>query len=581
MSLSPHRAIVPALLLVALSGACAPGTAPQATAEATASLTAPPSTPAPPTATPTPASPEHRIGIRVVDGVAEFYDRVTGERFVPRGNNYIRLAEQQSTSGEMMFYHSTFNVGLYDAMLAEESLRRMHADGYNVVRVFVQGNCMTGCIGDPAEGLSDAYVANVADFLQRAKAYDIFVILTTDAEPATRHYISVLDTTWSEDFGGTNSYFLSGGGILVGRAFWQDLIEELLNQDAPLDMIFAYALRNELFFETNAPPLSLTSGMVSTANGKTYDMASEEDRQHMLDENLVLWIDQIRAAILELDPTALVTVGFFPPDSPNPWPSAPRFIRTYAAIWESSVDFLDLHPYPGGYSLGDLVENFEMEGLVLKPVIMGEFGASRSTYASASDTARALHDWQVDSCHYGFDGWLLWTWDSDEQTDFYNGLADGGLINQVLAPAGRSDPCEPGDFSFFDDNLALRGTARASHSLQANPPSNAIDGVTSDWWGAGAFATQWIEIDLGRPTAIGLIRLVVSQSPAGETRHQVLVGSSRAELYRIHAFEGPTTDGQLLEFAPEAPIQNIRYVRVVTTLSPSWISWREIEVIAP
>lgn len=36
--------------------------------------------------------PDHRIGIRVVNGVGEFYDRKTNKKFVPRGNNYIRLS---------------------------------------------------------------------------------------------------------------------------------------------------------------------------------------------------------------------------------------------------------------------------------------------------------------------------------------------------------------------------------------------------------------------------------------------------------------------------------------------------------
>ena len=72
----------------------------------------------------------HRIGIRVIDGVGEFYDRLTDRTFVPRGSNYIRLAEQQAPGG-MVVYHSTFNVGLYDAVRADEALGRMHADGYN------------------------------------------------------------------------------------------------------------------------------------------------------------------------------------------------------------------------------------------------------------------------------------------------------------------------------------------------------------------------------------------------------------------------------------------------------------------
>jgi len=563
------------VVVAALVGGCQ-AAAPSPTAAASATAAA--------TSEPTASEPDspHRIGIRVVGGVGEFYDRLTGETFVPRGNNYIRLGSQQSLSGGTMVYHSTFNVGAYDPLAAEQALSRMQDEGYNVVRVFLNGGCRETCIGDAAGRLSAAYVASVAEFLQRASAHEIFVILTTDAEPGTAaHYIDLLDTDWSASFGGTNSSHLRRGGILVGRAFWQDLIAALREQNAPLEAIFAYELRNELFFETNAPPLSLSSGSVVAGSGRTYDMASDEDRQRMMDEGLVAWIDQIRGAILEVDPTALVTVGFFPPDSPNPWPSAPRYIRTEAAIWESSVDFLDFHPYPGGYGLGELVENFGMEGLLLRPVIMGEFGSARSTYASASAAARALHDWQVDSCQYGFDGWLLWTWDSDEQGDFYNGLADGGLINEVLSPRTRPDPCRPGDFPFFETNLALGATARASRSLPGNPASNSINGVTSDWWGAGDFATQWIEIDLGEPVTIAQIRLVVSQSPAGRTRHTLLGGAVAGELAELQVFDGSTSDGQVLEYHPATALEGVRYVRVVTTVSPSWIGWREIEILAP
>ena len=71
-----------------------------------------------------------------------------------------------------------------------------------------------------------------------------------------------------------------------------------------------------------------------------------------------------------------MTAGFFPPDSPNPWPKRPAPSASYAAIWKRTLDFLDFHPLIlRCYSLGDPVENFEMEGLALKPVIMGEFGA--------------------------------------------------------------------------------------------------------------------------------------------------------------------------------------------------------------
>jgi hypothetical protein len=41
----------------------------------------------------------------------------------------------------------------------------------------------------------------------------------------------------------------------------------------------------------------------------------------------------------------------------------------------------------------------------------------------------------------GFDGWLLWTWDTDEQPQIYNALGDGALIEQALAPKLHPDPC--------------------------------------------------------------------------------------------------------------------------------------------
>src|SRR2546421_16894 len=77
------------------------------------------------------SAPEHRIGVRVVNGIGEFYDRVTGQKFVPRGNNYIRLGPQTDLSGRRVVYHSTFDPGSYNPSRAEAALERMHVDGYN------------------------------------------------------------------------------------------------------------------------------------------------------------------------------------------------------------------------------------------------------------------------------------------------------------------------------------------------------------------------------------------------------------------------------------------------------------------
>jgi hypothetical protein len=41
-----------------------------------------------------------------------------------------------------------------------------------------------------------------------------------------------------------------------------------------------------------------------------------------------------------------------------------------------------------------------------------------------------------------------------------------------------------------------------------------------------------------------------------------------------------TASFDVLVFAPEASLRGIRIVRIETTASPSWVGWREIEVIA-
>lgn len=565
-------------ILALLLASCAPGKFPAPTLTPTPTLTATPTT----TSELTPLLPEHRIGVRVVDGKGEFYDRLTGLKFIPRGNNYIRLANQVAPGGQI-FFHSTFNTGLYSPDQVGQDLEKMHADGYNTVRIMLNACCDSGSLGDRSGGVSKTYVANLADFLVKAKQNEIFVILEPGDIPVAGGYIDILDTTWSLDFAGNSATFLRTGGLNASIQRWQDLINELLLQGAPLDVILAYDLYNEVFFESNYPPFSLSTGTVSTAVGKAYDMSSEDDKQRMMDENLVFWIDTLRSKILEMDPTALVTVGFFQPQEPHPTRIGdPRIIETRNVIWQTSADFIDLHLYPGvGLTMQQYVDNYGSAGLEEKPVIIGEYGAGRFSFSTEAAAARALHDWQVESCSFGFDGWLLWTWDSEEQTEFYNALTGEGLINQVLAPINRPDPCQPGDFDSFETNLALGVTAQASRSLPDLPPSAATDGNLEKWWGAGDFAPQWIQLDLGEPSTIGTVRLVVTQSPAGDTRHQVYAGATVGSLVLVHTFEAYTTDGQVLEFTPEVPLENIRYIRVVTSMSPSWIGWKEIEVLAP
>lgn len=121
----------------------------------------------------------------------------------------------------------------------------------------------------------------------------------------------------------------------------------------------------------------------------------------------------------------------------------------------------------------------------------------------------------------------------------------------------------------------------ASTYLPESPPSKAIDGDIETIWNSGAGPEQWIQIDLGQPAIVSAIRLVISQYPQGETVHQLWAGNEANSLTLIHEFRGFTTEPNTLEFQPSPPLTDIRYIKVLTTQSPSWVAWREIEITMP
>lgn len=389
--------------------------------------------------------PDHRIGIRVVNGVGEFYDRKTNKKFVPRGNNYIRLS-QKVENDQTVLYHSTFDPGAYDHGRSALALSKMHQSGYNVVRVFLNH----AALGAPDGGLSQPYLANVADFLGLAAQNEVYVIITQDWLPGGK-YGEVLNKDCCTLFDASNLLHLSPAGAKAYRSFYTDFINTLHTLNARTDVIFSYELSNELYFDNNLPPLSLQSGKVTAVNYTTYDMSSQAEKDKMIAESMPYWINSVRGAILYLDPTALVSVGFFAPQKPGPGDLDQRLSVTAPAIWDSMADFIDLHTYllpadpnDPNQVMKKQMESFGMIGMKEKPIIMGEFGAEH-ILGSSSKAALHLAAWQVESCQFGFDGWLLWTWDLTQKEDpnnkYFTALDGQGEINLALAPVTRPDPC--------------------------------------------------------------------------------------------------------------------------------------------
>jgi hypothetical protein len=128
-------------------------------------------------------------------------------------------------------------------------------------------------------------------------------------------------------------------------------------------------------------------------------------------------------------------------------------------------------------------------------------------------------------------------------------------------------------------NVALQRPVSASASNQA-PASLAVDGDHDTHWGAGTGPPAWLEIALDGPTNIAEVSVNVAQSPPGTTVHRLYGRSATGEIMRLHEWRGLTKDGDVLVANPQVPWTNITAVRIETTASPSWVAWREINVIA-
>lgn len=395
---------------------------------------------------------EPDIGVRLVNGAGEFYHRKTGLKFVPRGHNYVRLEREMlgppvNATNE---WHTALSVGLYHVDRIEAAFAAMEALGYNTVRVFLDCCGATGGLGNPAgDGLNSAYLANLADFMKRAKAHHIYVITAMDQLPKIGGYQQLISPdcqmAWPSC---ANLEYTTSGGIAAGRKFWQDFVRGLVTQKAPMDALLGYSLRQEYYYppdsqkESWAPlPLLPTSGTFTAANGKTYDMSDPNQRQQLMNESLIYWTDKTREAIQQLIPGALVSVGFV--TGPNP------YVPPFPNIAASTADFIDGHGGPGeGTTVGEALAGWGMPfGPSAKPVIMGEFAARTAVFPLEVDAAASLKQWQIDSCHYGITGWLLWSWDTAEHDTLgfphWYALRDSGLVSQVLAPTIRPDPCAP------------------------------------------------------------------------------------------------------------------------------------------
>ncbi|EWM16285.1 hypothetical protein [Kutzneria sp. 744] len=406
---------------------------------------------------------------RIRSDGTRLYDTTTNATFTPRGANYIRLADD----GHGVF-HSTFEPGRYSPTDAQRMLNQLSHDGYNTVRVFVDAgtwNFDHGLDTDPspdAPWLNKAYVDNLAAFIDAAAADHVYVLPTFEYAPMNRHYADIAGGTRNPNVGGTNSWYLDRGMIAAKKAYLTNIAAALEDElGVNRTDILSYEIDNEVFWQTDQAPFATMSGTVVGVDGITYDMSAPADRQQAADASLVWYVNQAVQGVHAADPDALVSIGMFTNNAvgrtgfdglmadPNTRPLSPG--NPVAIAHWSAIDFIDMHTYPwgAGYTpAGDLASSdLGRPGVepMAKPYLVGELGARKDVYGNdITSAALDLRDRQIQTCHIdrGAQGWLLWTYDTDQvnpdlagQGDYYSLTDSGGAINGQLAPIVRPDPC--------------------------------------------------------------------------------------------------------------------------------------------
>lgn len=142
-----------------------------------------------------------------------------------------------------------------------------------------------------------------------------------------------------------------------------------------------------------------------------------------------------------------------------------------------------------------------------------------------------------------------------------------------------------------ETNLALSKLTTASGNSGTDISAKAVNGILTDGWNSGYWSgrdrgNQWIQIDLGSEQTITNLKLYVFFSHpdfpnGGQTIHEIETAGNSQVFQKIDTVSGITKDGDILNRTYNPPKTNVRYVKVTTTQSASWVAWREIEIYAP
>jgi hypothetical protein len=528
-----------------------------------------------------------RIAIRTVDGVAEFYQVNSGERFLPIGVNYVDFY----LNGRGEYNDSFMATHIYDPDRVRKAFQVLKSHGYNTVRIFFD-TCGYGanCIGNAqSPGLNSGYLDNMVDVMHIAGEEGIYILFTANSVPESGGYWEYFDRqVHQEDVREgfseyNNSDWLHPAGVEFKRRFWHDLMNGMVERDAPFEVMLGWQLTNEYWLFKNYPPLNLDSGLITPANEQTYDLSVPGEKEQMIADSTLFFMEEIVAIIKSYDPEALTTMGFFAPQYPNPTGiGGDWYVDTAPLIDEAAIDFWDMHAYfDTDLNIQQQTENFGIVGYTAKPVLLGETAAGHALVPSAATALTIGANWLHEACLLGWDGWLYWgfyPWPEDMEGPPWTLLEEDNLLLEALAPNNWPEPCEaPPTFAIA--SVSYQRPVRYSAQLSNEPARGVVDG-TPLIWNSGDYPPQWVEVTLDEGVPVQQVSVITAMWPASQVRFQVSAQLADGKQVVIAHYDRYTAINTLSKFELPQALEDVTAVRVTILQGEAWAALRDMDVIS-
>lgn len=473
-----------------------------------------------------------------------------------------------------------FNPDIYTSTTTAADFQAMKSVGYNCARAFIESRWNAPGLAGGGRRLNAQYVANAVDFMNRARADGLFVILSFGFLPSSYYDMvdevcrpgsEIYDPSYKRvavEIAGTshtvaacpfaegfNQLFAHKGIVRAQAQYAIDMLDAVNAADPELiaNRAFAIEIMNEPYLVSDKPPFSITTGTLTVTldREKTYnmDIATSNDRQALADDMVRYWLGHTIPPVKARYPNVPVIVSTFTPYTTGrsratgfadangsgytgvmkyAWLPDERQPMRVSVIDESAADAISIHcsPVPIGaayYEMATDMRSAEIDRLVTdKRLIMGEFWAPRQYFPTIEIAAGKIVDFQMQSVAYGFSGWLFWNWQASD----WNALSAHGSILNMLSPLFRPDASKTRDIALIQ------------------PAANAI-------WHYGSYVeTEWMSniATAGADFRLGLayddleiIDLGAGQAPGGHgvTLFRIPATGTEINLFRVKSATRP------------------------------------------